>query len=282
MDDEIRDGCQSWIYSYSSPELLIRLFYNLGFVGLERTEGAVFKSSESTLAMMPAISDGSIVVIHPTYVDALSLQEGLVNRIGDDVVLRRSGIVGDLPESTSLGVYNAKLIALQAKLRDLNCGDETAAEYEKVVEEVLRLCFFRALTNIQARSRDVSSRVIRDIVAANHSNIEFWQTLRQQYKATQIICECKNYKDLSADDFHQASYYMNDSIGRVAFLIHRGGPEIKGSYLEHIRRISSDKGGLVLVLGERDLEVFLRQALNGKKSEGHLQDIFDRTVREIS
>jgi hypothetical protein len=75
---------------------------------------------------------------------------------------------------------------------------------------------------------------------------------------------------------------MNDAIGRFAFLIHRGGPELKRSYLEHIRRVSSDKHGIVILLGERDLEVFLRQALNGKKSEGHLQDIFDRTVREIS
>ncbi len=282
LDDEIKDSCQSWIYNYSSPELLIKLLYNLGFSGIKRADSVLFKSSASPLAMMPTVADDSIVVIHPTYVDALSLQDVFVNRIGDDVVLRRSGIVEELPESTSLGVYNAKLNALQTKLRDLDCGDEGAADYERVVEEVLRLCFFRALTNIQAKSRDVSGKVIRDIIAANHSTIQFWQMLRQQYGATQIICECKNYKDMSADDFHQASYYMNDAIGRVAFLIHRGGPEIKRSYLEHIRRINNDKHGIVLVLGERDLEIFLRQALNGKKSEGHLQDIFDRTVREIS
>jgi hypothetical protein len=52
--------------------------------------------------------------------------------------------------------------------------------------------------------------------------------------------------------------------------------------VEHIRRISTDKHGIVLVLGERDIEVFLRQGLNGKKSESHIQDIYDRTVREIS
>ena len=187
LDDEIKDSCQSWIYAYSSPELLIKLLYKLGFAGLKRADSVVFKSSESTLAMMPIVAEDSIIVIHPTYVNALSLQDGLVNRIGDDVILRQSGIVGDLPESTSLGVYNAKLIALQAKLQNLGCGDEDAAEYEKVVEEVLRLCFFKALTNLQAKSRDVSGRVIRDIIAANYSSIAFWQMLRQQYGATQII-----------------------------------------------------------------------------------------------
>src|ERR1035441_5350343 len=191
-------------------------------------------------------------------------------------------IVGELPESTSLGVYNAKLTSLQTKLQNLECGDEGAAEYEKVVEKVLQLCFFRALTNIEPKSRDISSKVIRDIIIGNHSSIPFWEMLRQKYGATLIIFECKNYKELSSDDFHQASYYMNDAIGKVAFLVHRGGPEVKKSYLEHIRRISTDKRGIVLVLGERDLEIFLRQALNGKKSEGHLLDLFDRTVREIS
>lgn len=75
---------------------------------------------------------------------------------------------------------------------------------------------------------------------------------------------------------------MNNAIGKVAILVYRGGPEIKKGYFEHIKRINTSLGGMLLLIGERDLEVFLRQALNGKKSEGHIQDIFDRTVREIS
>jgi hypothetical protein len=282
LDDEIKDACQTWIYGYSSPDALIRLLYNLGFAGITKGDGVTFKSSESPLAMIPTITDGSTVVIHPTYVDALSLKETLVNRIGDDVVLRRSGIVGELPESTSLGVYNAKINALQTKLSVLACGEEQADEFEKLTEETLRLCMFRALNNFERKSRDVAGKVIRDIIAANYSQIPFWEMLRQKYGATQIIFECKNYKELNADDFQQVSYYMNDRIGKVAFLIHRGSAELKKSYLEHIKRVHTDKGGIVLLLGGRDMEIFLRQALNGKKSEAHLQNIFDTTVREIS
>jgi hypothetical protein len=196
LDDEIKDGCQSWIYSYSSPELLIKLLYNLGFAGIKRAGTTLFKSSESTLAMMPTVADDTVVAIHPTYIDALSLQDVLVNRIGDDIALRQSGIVVELPESTSLPVYNAKLNALQTKLRDLETGYECSEEYEKIVGDILRLCFYKALTNLQSKSRDVSGRIIRDIVAANHSSVDFWQMLRQQYGATQIIFECKNYKEL--------------------------------------------------------------------------------------
>ena len=162
------------------------------------------------------------------------------------------------------------------------CGEEQADEFEKLTEEILRLCLFRALNNFERKSRDVAGKVIRDIIAANYSQIPFWEMLRQKYGATQIIFECKNYKELNADDFQQVSYYMNDRIGKVAFLIHRGSTESKKSYLEHIKRVHADKSGIVLLLGERDMEIFLRQALNGKKSEAHLQNIFDTTVREIS
>lgn len=283
VDEEMRKYCSSWLFRHSSPELLIRLLYDIGFVGIRGgKDKIVYKSSESPLASMPIVSDESVIVVHPTYADALSLQAKLVTGIGEDVRLRQSGIVLDLPESISLFDYTAKLQRLQRGLEKLPTGDESAAEFEELVGEIIKLCFFKALTNVQAKARDINGRVIRDWVAANHSSIGFWQMLRQQYAATQVIWECKNYKQLQASDFHQAAYYMNAVIGRVAFLVYRGGPEIKKAYLEHIRRIAQDKSGMVLTIGERDLEVFVRQSLNGKKSEGHLQDLFDRTVREIS
>jgi len=42
------------------------------------------------------------------------------------------------------------------------------------------------------------------------------------------------------------------------------------------------KGGLVLLLGERDVQTLLRQAINGKSSERHLQELFDNMVRKVS
>jgi len=283
VDEEIKQYCQSWIYQYSAPELLIGLLYTIGFVGIKADTGQVtYKSAESPLASMPMITQHSIIVIHPTYRDALNLQDRLITSIGDDVRLQQSGIVIDLPESISLFDYTKEIQRLQKNLQTLPTGDPSASQFEDLVGDLIKLCFFKALTNVQAKSRDVNGKVIRDWIAGNHTGIGFWQMVRQQYGATQVIWECKNYKELHADDFHQVSYYMNPIIGRLAFLAYRGGPEIKKGYLEHIRRIGNDKKGMILLIGERDLEVFLRQALNGKKSESHLQDIFDRIVREIS
>ena len=64
-------------------------------------------------------------------------------------------------------------------------------------------------------------------------------------------------------------------------IAYRGGPEIKPAYYSQIKEIAI-KNGLVLLLGERDLEVLLRQAINGKSSERHLQELFDNMVRKVS
>jgi hypothetical protein len=197
----------------------------------------------------------------------------LITKLGEDVRLQQSGIVIDLPETVSLFDYTKEIKRLQSVLANLPTGDTDGSDrkFEDLVGGVIKFCFFKALTNVQAKSRDVSGRVVRDWVAANHTAIGFWQMVRQQYGATQVIWECKNYKELQSDDFHQASYYMNPVIGRFAIVVHRGGPEIKKTYFEHIRRIAVDKRGMVLLIGERDIEVFLRQAINGKKSEPQFQ-----------
>ena len=83
------------------------------------------------------------------------------------------------------------------------------------------------------------------------------------------------------DDFHQAAYYMNDRISKFVVLAFRG-IERKKHYYEHIRRIAEDKSGIVLLLTQKDLEVFVRRAIIGKSNECHLQEQYDQIVREIS
>ncbi len=58
---------------------------------------------------------------------------------------------------------------------------------------------------------------------------------------------------------------------------------MKPTYYEHVKRIASEKeGGITLLLTEKDLMVFPRQAIKGKDREQHLQETYDKTVRMIS
>ena len=90
------------------------------------------------------------------------------------------------------------------------------------------------------------------------------------------------YAELDASDFQQVAYYMTRQIGTFAVMVFRG--DVQNHYYGHIKRIAADKGGdaVIILLTERDMNVFIRQSLKGKVKESHIQDIYDRTVRAIS
>jgi hypothetical protein len=136
--------------------------------------------------------------------------------------------------------------------------------------------------NLQPKSRGFDGRVIRDWIASNVAETGFWEMVQAQHRATQVIWECKNYDKLSADDFQQTAYYMNKMSGRFVIVCFRGERELIDAYYGHIRRIAAEYDGMVLLLTDKDLKVFIRQALKGKVKEDHIRERYDDIVRAIS
>ncbi len=283
VDDEVQDACKTWIYSFTAPDLFIQLLYNIGFWGLKRPGAPTrFKSSEAENSGALSIDQDSIVVVHPSYVEGLQLQARVITSLSESVTLRTSGIITEVPESFSHSSYRIKLQELSDALATLPMGRASARQFEDLVGEVIRLCFFRSLSNVEPRVRNSDTTSIRDWIASNRATGGFWAIIRQKYNATQVLWECKNYEVLAADDFQQASYYMNDQVGRFLIMVCRAQEPLSTHVFEHVRRVYQQTRGLILILRESDVRIFLRQALNGKRSEQHLQDLFDRTERLIS
>src|SRR6185369_4275745 len=172
------------------------------------------------------------VVVHPSYHAALSLRDVVIKSLTESTQLAEGGLLQDLPDSISLAEYQDKLRTAADNLKTLPTGDAHAAAFEDQVGEIIKLCFFKSLSNVESKSRDIKGRVIRDWIAANRANFGFWEMIRQKYGSTQIIFECKNYKELAADDFHQLLYYQSSEIGNFAVCVFRG--DVKPGYYEHI------------------------------------------------
>ena len=279
-DKRIQAHCSSWIYGFTQPEQFVSLLYNIGFVGIKTTSETQFRSLGPSSSSPPPVSSETHIVIHPSYNDALDLRPAIITNLEKDLSWQTVGLLTDLPEAIDLDTYIGRLDSLAEELKTLPDGKKHATKWEDVVGDIIKLCFFKWLSNVEPRNRDVDGCVIRDWIASNRAKTGFWNMIFHKYGATQIIWECKNYSDLQASDFQQISYYINSNIGKFGLIAFRG--EVQKHYYEHIKRIANEKEGLVLLLTNRDLEVFVRQAKNGKTSEGHIQDKFDTTIRMIS
>ncbi len=281
IDDDVKSACKGWIYSYSSAETFARLLYDIGFLGFKRDSNSppVYRALGPTETTPPPLRQGTDLVIHPSYWEALDLQDVLVREFSGEAAFGRPGVQFDLPGALDFEIYQEQLQGLLQELKELPEGKESAARFEDLVGDVLRLCFFRVLANVEDQVREVDGVVRRDWVAANRAEAGFWRLLRDRYAATQVVFECKNYEDLSAGDFQQASYYFSAAGGRVVFLVFRG--EVKNHYYAHVKRCA-ERDGLVMLLNVKDLSVFVRQALKGHVKDEHLQDRYDTTIRKIS
>lgn len=281
LDENIKHHCARWIFNHTTPEMFVQLFYNIGFFGIREGNNISYRSSGVKSSALPPITATTHVVVHPSYADALNLQDIVIGGLDEERALQQAGLISEVPDALDLNEYTDRLVKLENDLKALPTGWGSSSQFEEIVGEIIKLCFFTSLTNVEPKVRDVEGRVIRDWIAANRASIGFWEMIRHRYQATQIIWECKNFEDLDAAAFQQSSYYMTKEIGRFVVVCFRG--KVEKHYYQHIKRIAGEKeGGIVLLLTDRDLMVFLRQARNGKAKEDHIRDIYDRTVREIS
>jgi len=73
---------------------------------------------------------------------------------------------------------------------------------------------------------------------------------------------------------------MTGGSGRLVVIAFRGA-EIDSQCLRHVERVARDKKGMILMITEKDLRTFIRQALNGKSKEDHINELYDRIERAI-
>ena len=276
-DAQVQAHCGKWLNDVTAPERFVEWLYGLGFVGLRKGPDLSYRALGARSGSGLRLDQDTHVVIHPTFSDALQLQDKVVTSLAS-TALRKGGILEDLPEGVDLDTFTNQCQQSRDDLKTLPRGQSGASAFEDLIGKVLRLCFYRVLTNPQPKVRDKAGVVIRDWMVSNRSTQGFWEIIRQKYGAVQVIWECKNYDDLSAEDFHQIDYYLTDISGKFSVIAYRG--KSKDSYSEHQKRIAA-KGGFALLVTERDLEVFLRQAQNGKWQEDHIQNLYDEQIRRL-
>ena len=275
--------CGSWIYDWVAPHRFCELMYDIGFAGVRTGRGVIYRGMGALAEPAPAVEATSSLVVHPTYRDALDLQNRIVTDLGDDVDLQSEGLMLELPDTLDPAEYREKLDELKLRLDTCPIGHDGAEDYAGIVGDVIRYCFFRVLSNIEEKRRNADNTSEKDWIASIVANNGFWQMVARQFAATQVVWECKNKEKLDADDFRQVRDYTDSIAGRFALLCYRGKrPEKAAHYVTHCVRHFRKSNTCILLLVDQDLQVFIRQARSGKLRENHIRQIFDEAVRAAS
>lgn len=142
-DPEVSRFCGTWIYENSSPEKFIRLLYDIGFVGI-RSDGkpVKFRALGPMDTSPPPVSNTTDIVIHRCYWDALDLQDRLVRDLSGKKGFGKIGIIEDLPGGFDPNEYADAVEMALSTLQELPLGTPGATDFEEVVGDVLKLCFF--------------------------------------------------------------------------------------------------------------------------------------------
>lgn len=111
---------------------------------------------------------------------------------------------------------------LKARLSRIAVGREQAAEYQRLVLEILNYLFNPELIDGQPEVRTAEGTERRDLVFTNDSDEPFWDYIRNTHAGIIVMFEVKNTVELDADAINQTATYLGDRIGRFGVIVTRG------------------------------------------------------------
>ncbi len=113
---------------------------------------------------------------------------------------------------------------LKGRLAAIRPGREQAAEYQRVILEVMNYLFSPELIDDQPEVRTIDGTERRDIIFTNDSDESFWNYVRIAHDGIFVMFEAKNTNELGLAEINQTATYLGDRIGRLGILVTRRTP----------------------------------------------------------
>ncbi len=113
---------------------------------------------------------------------------------------------------------------LKTRLAATRPGREQAAEYQRLVLEILNYLFSPELIDGQPEVRTIDGTERRDIIFTNDSDESFWDYVRTAHDGIVVMFETKNTDELDIAAINQTATYLGDRIGRMGIIVTRNSP----------------------------------------------------------
>ena len=223
---------------------MFSVLYSVGFVGLkDPVSGNYTFCHDGTMRALVSVEASRETLVHPCYWKALDIS---IKDEPLDVMIQINDDYGVIPSDEIIELRLKRLGKLPEDLTNIPTGRAGSRDFETWAFRVVRILFSGALSNIELKPNPSKALNQRDIVGTNNEKTDFWRRIFGDYQSRQIIFECKNYEEVTPEDFRQVLDYSSGDYGRFGIIVRRGRNEAltetekertKAMFLEHKRLI---------------------------------------------
>lgn len=172
-------------------------------------------------------------------------------------------------EAKELESEDTTQLKLISKLENCPTGIDDWKEYEEICSSIVNYLFQGSFRNFQTiiQARSENGLDIKDLIIPNRSISPFWQEVRVDYNARNLVFEFKNYgKKIGKKQLIQTSNYLKKkTYGRFGVIFCRKGLSKNG--IEEQKELLRDDDKLIIVLNDEDLIAILKQKQLGQSAE---------------
>lgn len=151
------------------------------------------------------------------------------------------------------------------ELSTLSVGNESAAEYENVIERILTAVFYPSLCHPKKQHKIHDGRKRIDITYMNDARDGFFNWLAAHYPSSYVMVECKNYgKEVGNPEIDQLSGRFSPGRGQFGMLVCRSVIDRK-TLTQRCSDTAGDQRGYILVLDDADIVALVTAARDRKQ-----------------
>lgn len=162
------------------------------------------------------------------------------------------------------------------RLQQLPMGTGTAADYQRLVFEILNHLFEPDLVDGQLEVGTFLGTERRDIVYTNEADSSFWAYVRSTYKSLLVMFEVKNVAELELDHVNQTAGYLGVRLGMIGFIVTRRPPG--ENIVRKTYAVYNDTPGeprkTIIVLSDADLVAMIRDKQEGGFPTRNVQSLY--------
>lgn len=160
------------------------------------------------------------------------------------------------------------------RLKQCQPGKQDCYKFEDICIEILTKVFVPPLKSPKIQARTLSGLERRDALFSIRGVKQGWDEIRQEFDASFLLCEFKNYVDaFDKDEVNQTRNYLKDTIGRLGIIFSRKGASPSAMTMRN--SIYSQERKVILFFEDKHLIELLRMKEVGQNPLDLIQDAIE-------